>query len=219
MSKQRFFKILEEIRKTFADDLEVRQAVELLRTKVEGLEFSPSTKESKSPLSGMPIPAELERDSSALAIFSDGACRGNPGPGAWGALGQNAQAEILFESNGMEMLTTNNRMELMGAIESIKRIREYMEAEGLRLSHPVHLYSDSKYLIDGINQWIEGWKNRGWKKADGKAPENLELWKELDQLKQVLKGISFHWVKGHAGHPQNEQCDLLANMALDSSGY
>ncbi len=219
MSKKRFLAILSELRSALDGDDTVESAIQLLEEKVKSLDKHSLVKVQTAPIDSFPIPVELIRDPSALAIFADGACRGNPGPGAWGAIGQNGQGELLFEANGMQMLTTNNQMELMGAIEAIKRIVEYMDAEGFRRTNPIHLYSDSKYLIDGINQWIEGWKKRGWKKADGKTPENIELWKELDFLRSGLQGIHFHWVKGHAGHPQNEQCDLLANMALDSSGY
>ena len=83
----------------------------------------------------------------------------------------------------------------------------------------VYLYSDSKYVVDGMKSWVKGWKARGWKKADKKAPENVELWKELDTVAAGFWQIEYHWVKGHSGHPQNERCDQIANMALDDSGF
>lgn len=219
MSKQRYINVLRELSEHFENDAATLDLINSLLGKVDLLQLNPLVKVEERDLNSFPVPVELVRDASAFAIFADGACRGNPGPGAWGAMGQNAQGDVLFESSGIDVPTTNNRMELTGAIEAIQKIQEYMSAEGFRTSNAIHLFSDSKYLIDGINQWVEGWKKRGWKKADGKAPENMELWKRLDDLRSELTGIHFHWVKGHAGHPQNEQCDFLANNALDNSGF
>ncbi len=152
-----------------------------------------------------------------LALFSDGACRGNPGPGAWGMLGQSAQGKLIFESSGVDTSTTNNRMEIIGAIEALKAALDYCSELGKNF--PLWLYSDSRYLVDGMNSWVSGWKKRGWKKGDNKVPENVELWQELDQLNFKFEELTFIWVKGHAGHPQNEYCDRMANNALDDAGF
>ncbi len=156
-------------------------------------------------------------NAQGVALFSDGACRGNPGPGAWGMLGQNARSERLFESSGVEMNTTNNRMEMIGAMQALKATLDTCSAP--KHDPPVWLYSDSRYVVDGMNSWVRGWKARGWKKADGKEPENADLWRELDRLSSRFKKLTFVWVKGHAGHPQNEYCDKIANMALDDAGF
>jgi len=144
-------------------------------------------------------------------IFSDGACRGNPGPGSYGVLIQNEKGEIEYEGNGFEWTTTNNRMELLGAVEGLRFLRqEYSEFSG-----NIYLYSDSQYVVKGLNEWLEGWKRRQWKKADGSAPDHLDLWKEFDEYKNFYQKLIAHWVKGHAGHPQNEHCDFLANKILN----
>lgn len=167
------------------------------------------------PKSGEPkefvVPKELKENSKALAIFSDGGCRGNPGPGAYGFLVQNPKGEVLVEQAEFYEMTTNNKMELQAVISGL----EYVYAE----HSPSHtfVYTDSKYVVDGMNSWVEGWKRRGWKKADKKEPENLELWKRLDELREK-KSVSFLWVKGHAGHPQNERADQLANESMDDNG-
>lgn len=160
---------------------------------------------------GFPIPKEIESQSD-IAMFSDGACRGNPGPGAWAYVIQDAQGEFISKNQAVAENTTNNRMELAGAIEALKEIRN------IGFNGKLYLYTDSRYVVDGIEKWVVGWKSRGWKKADKKAPENLELWQTLDHLNGELKA-KFIWVKGHAGHPQNELCDQLANEALDNAGY
>ncbi|OUR94888.1 ribonuclease HI [Halobacteriovorax marinus] len=155
-------------------------------------------------------------EKSEVAIFSDGACRGNPGPGSWGMVGQNHEGDVIFKGSGVETRTTNNRMEMMGAIEAFKAIlNEEFSAD----ETTVLLYSDSKYVVDGLKSWMKGWKKRGWKKADKKTPENVDLWQELDEVVQNFKNVKYFWVKGHAGHPQNELCDQLANEALDDSGF
>jgi len=146
--------------------------------------------------------------------FSDGACRGNPGPGAWGALIQDSEGLVVYEGSSVEVNTTNNRMELRGALEALKFIAEEFDTQ-----QPIALVSDSKYVVEGLKTWVAGWKRRGWKKADGKMPENLFQWQELDEVSAEFKEIEYFWVKGHSGHPQNEKCDQLANEALDDSGF
>ncbi len=219
MSKRRFENALRDIRTALKEDKDALKAVDLLMKKLSKIESKALVKVEDKNADSMPIPVELIQDPSAFAIFSDGACRGNPGPGAWGAMGQDSDGNIIFEASGVDVPTTNNRMELTGAIEAIEHLREHLSELGLNDKANIHLFSDSKYLIDGVNSWIVGWKNRGWKKADKKAPENVEIWKRIDALKASLPNLRWHWVKGHAGHPQNEHCDQLANIALDNSGF
>jgi ribonuclease HI len=161
-------------------------------------------------------PSELLSFPQGLAVFSDGACRGNPGPGAWGCVGQNAQGDILFEGSGFESNTTNNRMEILGVINAIQLLEQHLMENPLTAATPMLLFTDSKYVVEGINQWVAGWKARGWKKADGKTPENLDLWQWLDETRAKIPHLKIAWVKGHSGHPQNEFCDRLANRVLDA---
>lgn len=129
-----------------------------------------------------------------VTIYTDGACLRNPGPGGWGAILEYGAS--VLEIFGGEMATTNNRMEMQAAIEALSRLNERCE---------VDLYTDSEYLRNGITKWIWGWKRTGWKKAI----KNKELWQQLDTVNARHK-VSWHWVKGHAGHPKNERCDVLA---------
>ena len=142
---------------------------------------------------------------SVVEIYSDGACRGNPGPGGWGALLRSNGAEK--EIYGGEAETTNNRMELMAAIRAL---------EALKRRSQVKLYTDSLYVMKGITIWIRDWKRRGWRTADKKAVKNEDLWKQLDEL-AARHDIEWHWVKGHAGHPENERADQLANRGIPAS--
>ena len=138
-----------------------------------------------------------------IHIFTDGACRGNPGPGGWGALlirGDNRK-----ELNGAETLTTNNRMELLAAIKGLEALT--------KPSHAV-LTSDSKYVLQGISEWMNDWKKRGWKTASKAPVKNQDLWQRLDTLNQTHT-VDWRWVKGHSGHPENERVDQLANDAID----
>jgi ribonuclease HI len=137
-----------------------------------------------------------------VEIHTDGACRGNPGPGGWGALLEfDGQEKELF---GGEAATTNNRMELTAVIRAL---------EALSRPSRVILYTDSQYVQKGIQQWIHSWKRNGWKTADKKAVKNKELWLELDELRR-RHDIEWHWVKGHAGHAKNERADELANRGI-----
>jgi len=137
-----------------------------------------------------------------IHIYCDGSCEGNPGPGGWGTLVD--QDGLREEFSGGSNHSTNNIMEMTAAIEGLKRVKEGSE---------VTVTTDSQYLVKGITQWIKGWKKRGWKKADGNAVLNQEQWRELDQLAQN-RTIKWVWVKGHAGHPENERCDQLAKAAV-----
>jgi len=140
-----------------------------------------------------------------VQIFTDGACKGNPGPGGWGAIlrFQDNEKEI----NGYEPLTTNNIMELMAVIESLKAISKPFQIE---------ITTDSKYVKNGITSWIHNWKKNGWKTAAKKPVKNKELWIELDHLIQK-HNVSWKWVKGHSGHIENERADELANDAITNN--
>ena len=152
---------------------------------------------------GFPLPKE----GGAVYVFSDGGCRGNPGPGAWAYCVQTKADAIDKSETGFTASTTNNVMELSGAIFGLKSLLKERPAK-------IILYSDSQYVVKGVNEWIPSWKRRGWRKSNNQAPENLELWKELDKLNSELN-VEFKWVKGHSGHPQNELCDELLNQRLD----
>jgi len=137
-------------------------------------------------------------DLPEVEIFTDGACKGNPGPGGWGAILRSNGRER--ELSGGEALTTNNRMELMAAIEALKALKKPCH---------VQLYTDSNYVRDGITKWIHGWRRNGWKTADRKPVKNADLWQALIEATDPHR-IDWHWVKGHAGHPENERADALA---------
>ncbi|MDY6924299.1 MAG: ribonuclease HI [Pseudomonadota bacterium] len=141
---------------------------------------------------------------SHVIIHTDGACKGNPGPGGWGAILQTGGGHEK-ELWGGEPLTTNNRMELTAAI---------MALEALSRPCRVDLHTDSKYVMDGITSWIHGWKARGWKTADKKPVKNEDLWKRLDAAR-ARHEVKWHWVKGHAGHELNERADGLANRGIE----
>ena len=139
-----------------------------------------------------------------VIIYTDGACRGNPGPGGWGAL-------IKFDGTEMEIFggqknTTNNQMELSASIEGLNALKEKCSVE---------LFTDSKYVMDGITQWITNWKKNNWRTAAKKDVKNKELWQKLDQLISYHQ-VQWHWVKGHSGDAGNEQADFLANKGIDS---
>ncbi len=135
-------------------------------------------------------------------IFTDGACSGNPGPGGWGAILR--YGEVEKELYGGEPATTNNRMELMAAI---------MALEALKKPVTVRLFTDSEYVKNGITKWIHGWKAKGWLTADRKPVKNVDLWQRLEEAKKQHE-IEFHWVRGHAGHPENERADELARRGV-----
>jgi ribonuclease HI len=142
------------------------------------------------------------REEEAIEVFTDGACSGNPGPGGWGALLRYKGHER--ELSGGEPATTNNRMELMAAIEALAAIKR---------SSRVRLHTDSNYLKNGITQWIGLWRGNGWRTADKKPVKNVDLWQRLDAAIRDHR-VSFHWVRGHAGHPENERADRLARDGM-----
>jgi ribonuclease HI len=141
---------------------------------------------------------------SMVEIYTDGACRGNPGPGGWGALLSSGEHEK--ELSGAEALTTNNRMELTAVIRAL---------EALKRPSEVRIFTDSEYVRRGITEWVRNWKARGWKTADRKPVKNQDLWERLDALAAGHK-IEWRWVKGHSGVPGNERVDRLANEAIDA---
>lgn len=141
--------------------------------------------------------------SDTVEIFTDGACRGNPGPGGWGTLMRYRGKEKTL--HGSDPDTTNNRMELMAAIHGL---------EALTRPCRVRLVTDSKYVKDGITSWLADWKRRGWKTAKKKPVKNADLWQRLDAAAGKHR-VDWEWVKGHSGHPENEQADALANLAID----
>ncbi len=213
MSKKRLQNYLNEILSFLSDDDKARNAIDYLSSQVSSKE-EPVSGNAETPVFSKVI--ELQAENS-YALFSDGACRGNPGPGAWACMGQDKSGKVIFSDAQAESHTTNNKMEMKGAIAALDNLQNYIAEKNLKLTE-ILLFTDSKYIVDGINKWVPGWKDRGWKKADKKAPENLDLWQRLDELHHKLP-VEFHWVKGHAGHPQNEFCDSLANKILDHEGY
>lgn len=140
-----------------------------------------------------------------IEIFTDGACSGNPGPGGWGAILRYNGHEK--ELSGYLDNTTNNQMELQAVISAL---------ESIKTKHPVKIYTDSKYVLQGITQWIHGWKKNGWKNAAKKPVKNVEFWQALDAINAQFD-VEYIWVKGHAGHPENERADELARMAIENN--
>lgn len=138
-----------------------------------------------------------------VELFTDGACKGNPGPGGWGVLMRYGTHEKRL--SGGEILTTNNRMELLAVIEGLN---------ALTRPASVQVYSDSQYVQKGISEWLPQWKRRNWRTAAGQPVKNQDLWQLLDAA-TVRHQISWHWVKGHAGHPENEEADRLANLGVE----
>ncbi|HED52711.1 MAG TPA: ribonuclease HI [Phycisphaerales bacterium] len=148
----------------------------------------------------------MEQNKPTVELYTDGACSGNPGPGGWGLVLRHPGSGAEIERSGAEAETTNNRMELTAVIEGL----------GL-LTRPsvVELYSDSQYVLKGLNEWMASWKRRGWKTADKKPVKNAELWRQLDALSRKHE-VRVHWIRGHDGHPENERADRLAVRAREA---
>ncbi len=143
-----------------------------------------------------------------VVIYTDGACKGNPGPGGWGALLRSADGTEK-ELSGGELGTTNNRMEMMAVIEALSALKRPCE---------VTLHVDSQYVLKGITEWLQGWKAKGWKTASKQPVKNVDLWQRLDGVVNTAgHTIAWHWVKGHAGDPGNERADALANRGVDQA--
>jgi ribonuclease HI len=140
-----------------------------------------------------------------VEAFTDGACRGNPGPGGWGVVLRSGAREK--ELWGGELATTNNRMELTAAIEALKALNKRCR---------VALYTDSTYVRSGITEWVRAWRARDWRTADRKPVKNQDLWQALSDLAE-RHDVEWHWVRGHSGHPENERADALANRGLDET--
>lgn len=145
----------------------------------------------------------MNTESSMVEIFTDGACRGNPGPGGWGAILRYKEHEKHI--NGAEVFTTNNRMELTAVIKAL---------ETLKRPCVVSITTDSEYVHQGITSWLLQWKKNGWRNSQKQTVKNMDLWHELDKIAGRHK-INWHWVKGHSNHPENELADQLANEAID----
>ncbi len=204
MNKKQALRLLKEMTDHFQDP-KVTKACDLLIQKVS--ELSDQVIDQKE----FPLPKQLQAKND-FALYTDGACRGNPGPGSWSCFATDHQGKMLFEYSAFQDLTTNNQMELIAAIEGFKELKEIGSG-----AMNIYLFSDSQYVCKGITEWLASWKRRGWKKSDGKAPDHLALWQQLDQIlqEQVFQKVECHWVRGHAGHPQNEYCDRLCNEILD----
>ncbi|HZR80243.1 MAG TPA: ribonuclease HI [Candidatus Binatia bacterium] len=137
-----------------------------------------------------------------VRLFTDGSCHGNPGPGGWAAILEHAG--VRREMSGAQARTTNNQMELRAVLEGLRALREPCDVE---------VFSDSQYVVNGMRQWIHDWKRRGWRTADRKPVKNEDLWRALDE-EAGRHRTSWHWVRGHDGHPENERADALANAAI-----
>ncbi len=148
----------------------------------------------------------MTADSPLVELFTDGACSGNPGPGGWGAILRCKGVEK--ELSGGESLTTNNRMEMMAAIEGLS---------ALTRPSTVKVFTDSQYVQKGMTEWLSGWKKRGWTTAEKKPVKNADLWQRLEQA-AARHAVTWHWVRGHAGHAENERADALARKGLGQKG-
>lgn len=146
----------------------------------------------------------MNESDDMVDIYTDGACRGNPGPGGWAAILMSRGQER--EISGAEAATTNNRMEMLAVIKALAALKRRVR---------VRVYTDSQYVRLGMTEWLAGWKARGWRTADRKAVRNQDLWQQLDEL-AIGHDVEWHWVKGHSGVPGNERCDQLANAAIDA---
>lgn len=193
---------------------ELKKSFQTIRESMEAL-----PDEDKKEVGGsLPPPAEIAGEPNTIAVYSDGGCRGNPGPGAFAYVVQNHDGSVISEGVEFESHTTNNKMELSGPLRSLHELKDVLPGLGKEpLLTKIKIITDSKYVVDGMKSWVAGWKSRGWKKADGKPPENLELWQDLDNIRNSFLSVDWMWVKGHGGHPQNEYCDRKANEAMDEN--
>jgi len=146
-----------------------------------------------------------EKDMQRVELYTDGACSGNPGPGGWAYILRHPASGLEAEGAGGDSATTNNRMELTAVIEGLRALKAPSE---------VDVYSDSQYVLNGLNEWMDQWKRRGWKTAAKKPVKNEDLWRVLDDLRSTHR-LDYHWVRGHNEHPENERCDAMAVAARD----
>lgn len=212
MKNSEWIKTLDEIEQAF-QNARVHHSIKFLKAIINGEEVEEGKKNVISNPEEMPVPSQIT-EKHHVALFADGACVGNPGPGAWAAFAQDHAGKLIFESNSFDGKTTNNRMELQGVINGLLNLKEHFDNK--KGSCEVFIYSDSRYVVDGATQWLTSWKKNGWKKSDQKVPENVEYWQQLDNLivDNCFIFVHFYWVKGHAGHPQNEYCDSLCQRLL-----
>ncbi len=147
----------------------------------------------------------MSDDLPHVELYTDGACSGNPGPGGWAFILKHPSSQTEKESSGGDPSTTNNRMELLSVINGLKSLDRPCQ---------VDLYSDSQYVVKGLRDWMDGWKKKGWKRGRNDPVMNVELWKQLDDLRQI-HAVRSHWVRGHNEHPENERCDRLAVAAIE----
>ena len=185
-------------------------AVEIVRSRSQVTSTNTSTKSEstpeaislpQSPITESQLPITSSTESKIISIHTDGACSKNPGPGGWGVVIHFSDGSTKELGGGIRE-TTNNQMELQGAITALEFLSTHKQ------STPVDLYTDSKYVLDGITKWIKGWKKTGWKTKDNKPVKNQEFWQQLDPLNS--SNIRWHWVEGHSGDPDNERCDAIA---------
>ncbi|MBL7664687.1 MAG: ribonuclease HI [Bacteriovoracaceae bacterium] len=209
--KKKLSKAVSDLKKHLPSDGKMAEVLAFIEEQISLLEENETNSSDEK---SFPVPSELAL--GEFALFSDGACRGNPGPGSWAMMMQASSGEVLVAEAAVEEQTTNNRMELTGAIKCLEYFYDYSQKN--KNNGRAWLFTDSRYVVDGISKWVPQWKERGWKKADNKAPENIDLWQQLDEAYRKVS-VNFRWVKGHAGHPQNEYCDQLANEALDNDGF
>lgn len=213
MTKKSLMKKVSDLSKYLKSE-KAKAAIHALQEEIQSMETAPEKSSGKTATQDdFETPKEVAGKSMAVALYTDGACRGNPGPGSYAYIVQDSEGAVIEQGAQASSATTNNKMELTAIIEGLKSLSSTVTP-----MHEVYVYTDSKYVVDGMKSWVHNWKKRGWKKADNKAPENVELWKELDQLSQNCH-VFFNWVKGHAGHPQNEYVDQMANDVLDENGY
>jgi ribonuclease HI len=216
MMKKKNLKSLNAIEKWLMKELgpseEIKLSFESIRSAIEHI---PESKKMES-MDSLPAPLEISDEPATVALYSDGGCRGNPGPGAYAFVIQEHSGEVLAEGVEYEAYTTNNKMELSGPLKGLSELLEILPAKGRDpLLTKIKIITDSKYVVDGMKSWVQSWKTRGWKKADNKTPENVELWQELDSLREKFMQVDWMWVRGHIGHPQNEYCDRKANEVMD----
>ena len=217
--KKKHLKSLNTIEKwLLKESTELSGLTEAFAAIKKSIEALPDDEETQNEKDGsLPAPKEILDDPGMIAIYSDGGCRGNPGPGACAFVIQEYSGEVMAEGVEYEAHTTNNKMELSGPLKGLEELLDILPAKGKDpLLSKVRVITDSKYVVDGMKSWVSGWKARGWKKADGKAPENMELWQSLDAIRGRFMQVDWMWVKGHAGHPQNEYCDRKANEVMDA---